>query len=165
MFETTVKHFVYDFCIGLVFDKWKDNFVSASGDMPKVGDIFNRISHMMEDEHYYKCKVRNVVPKHTKDGKPYCLVYLNYETSSGIAVQEWEDEISEYLTEHNINIDELDEIDELIDDADLYIDDELDEYDIVDEELEAMMNDEEIEYMEYPDMICLNSLYYAFYKE
>ncbi len=79
MFETTVKHFVYDFCIGLVFDKWKDNFVSASGDMPKVGDIFNRISHMMEDEHYYKCKVRNVVPKHTKDGKPYCLVYLNYE--------------------------------------------------------------------------------------
>ena len=159
MFETTVKHFVYDFCIGLVFDRWKNNFVSASGDMPKVGDVFTRISHIMADEHYYNCKINNVVNKHTKDGQPYCLVYLNYQTSSGIAVEEWEDEVNEYLEEHNIDINDIDINAELDDDDDGY-----DEYDIIDDELEELMNDEEIEYMEYPDMICINSLYYAFYK-
>lgn len=157
MFETTVKHFVYDFCIGLVFDKWKDNFVSASGDIPKLGDMFTRISHIIEDEHYYDCKVRNVINKHTRDGQSYSLVYLNYQSSSGMAVKAWEEEVNEYLEENNIDISDVDMSED-------YIDDEYDNYEIIDDEIEELMNNEEIEYMEYPDMICINTLYYVFYK-
>lgn len=158
MFETTVKHFVYDFCIGIVFEKWQSNFVSLDGKSPKIGDFFTRISHMMSDEHYYGCKVKNVVKKTTKDGQPYHLVYITYSSSGGVAVEEWEEEINEFLEENDINLDEFDS------DSDEESDEPESDYDIIDDELEELMNDEDIEYMEYPDMICLNSLYYVFYK-
>ena len=60
------------------------------------------------------------------------------------------DEINEYLDENDIHIDETE-----LDDSD---------YEIIEENLDEIMNDEEIEYMEYPDMICINSLYYVFHK-
>ena len=150
MFETIAKHFVYDFCIGLVFDKWNDNFVSAVGDVPKVGDYLSRVSHVISDEHYYGCVVKNVLNKTTTDGHPYFLVYIDYKSSQGVAIDEWQEEISEYLDQHDIKLDES----ELGDD----------EYEIVEENLDEIMNDEEIEYMEYPDMICINSLYYVFHR-
>ena len=153
MFETTVKHFVYDFCIGLVFDRWQSNFVSANGDIPKIGDYISRVSHVMADEHYYGCQVKNVITKTTKDGQPYFLAYVDYSSSKGIAIDEWEEEVAEYLDENEIDIspEALGEYED-------------DEYDIIEEDLDNLLNDEEIEFMEYPDMICLNSLYYVFYK-
>lgn len=149
MFETTVKHFVYDFCIGLVFDKWNDNFVNSPSGIPKAGDYISRVSHIFADEHYYDCIVKKVLKKESKDGQEYFLVYIDYQRSEGVAIDEWEEEVSEFLAENDIDIED---------------DEEYDDYEIIHENLDEIMNDEEVEFMEYPDMICLNSLYYVFYK-
>lgn len=151
MFETTVKHFVYELCIGLIFDNLKYNFRHSSNEVPKKGDFIKRVSHIHADEHYYDCIVKNVFLKKSQTGEDYFLVYLDYQYSDGTAVEEWEEEVSEYLAENDISIDEED------------IDDESD-YEVVQENLDGLMNDEEVEFMEYPDMICLNSLYYIFYR-
>ena len=155
MFETTVKHFVYDFCIGLVLDKWNSAFAKKSGEVPKIGDFIGRISHVFADEHYYDCVVKNVITKETKDGQPYLLVYIDYQRSEGDAIDEWEEEINDYISENDIKLEDNEDNDED------YIEDS---YEVVHENLDELMNDEEVEFMEYPDMICLNSLYYVFYK-
>ena len=63
MFETTVKHFVYELCIGLIFDNLKYNFIHSSNEVPKKGDFIKRVSHIHADEHYYDCIVKNVFLK------------------------------------------------------------------------------------------------------
>jgi hypothetical protein len=151
MFDTALKHFIYDFCITLIFDKWKDSFGCNKVDGLKVGDYISRISHAWEDEHYFGCVVKNIITKTTLAGEPYFLAFIDYESSKGVAIDEWQDEVSEYLEENGIDIDDLE-------------DDENIEYDITDENLKEYMNDEEVEFMEYPDMICINSLYYVFHQ-
>lgn len=154
MFDTVVKHFVYDFCITIVFDKLHTNFGGSNSEIPKKGDFISRVSHIVSDEHYYDCVVKDVIDRVTEEGLRYHLIYLDYQRSGGSAIDGWEEEISEYLEENNIILD--DDEDE---------DDEDDENDgIFDENIEELMNDSEVEFLEYPDMICLNSLYYLFYK-
>ena len=149
MFETAVKHFIYDFCIGVIFDKIKYNLQCVSNKVPTAGDFLKRISHIYADEHYYDCIVKNVLKRTSKSGKDYFLVYVDYQYAQGTAVEEWEEEVNEYLVENDIQVDDNQKDDE---------------YEVIDENIEGLMNDEEVEFMEYPDMICLNSLYYIFYR-
>lgn len=157
MFDTVLKHLVYDFCIGLVFDKLNTNFGGVNSEIPKKGDFIGRISHIVSDEHYYECVIKDVIDKTTTEGQRYHLIYVDYRRSGGSAIDGWEEEVSEYLDENNIILDEEGESEYLGDDGD-------EDDDMFDENIEELMNDEDVEFLEYPDMICLNSLYYVFYK-
>jgi hypothetical protein len=102
--------------------------------------------------------VKNVLERVTAEGQKYHLIYVDYLRSSGNAIDEWEEEVADYLEENGIVLDE--------DGDEEYFDDDLgdEDYDVFQEQINELMNDEEVEFMEYPDMICLNSLYYVFYK-
>ena len=160
MLKTAVKYFIFDYCIKLLFDRWSINFNNTTISKPKVGDFIRQISHISSDEHYYNCIIKNVVSKITKNGDIYYMVYFTYSTSNGDSINEWREEMNEYLD----NDEYLDELAQYIKDENIDISELGDDISSIEKDISNLINDEDVEYMEYPDMICINSMYYNFFQ-
>lgn len=105
MLKVCIKHFIYDFCIKVFFDKVKSNFRSVIlRRVPRVGECLAKVSHRYDDEHYYNCTIRNV-QKHTSDKKEtYYIINLKYQSSGGKVFQESDDnEDEDYDDEYDVD--------------------------------------------------------------
>jgi hypothetical protein len=75
---------------------------------PKIGELYSRISHKVDDEHYHNCVIKNIEKRKNRSGNFYFLIYILYDYSSGnIFDKEVDDEVGEFL--------EGEEVDELQD--------------------------------------------------
>jgi len=103
MFKIAVKHFLYDFCIDLIFKSIKANFNNnTSNKFPKVGEYYSRVSHKYDDENYRNCIVKGVEKRINKSNENYYLIHIKYEYTSGKIFNddEWaEDKLNEYFDE------------------------------------------------------------------
>jgi hypothetical protein len=148
MIDLAVRHYVYDLCLGIVFDKLNLNLVKAEG-IPKAGQYYSRISHVVEDEHYYGCVITDVERRHTTDHDFY-IVYFRYQKRDGQDLQNW--------------LDEMSEVDELYKkQADGTLEEEESEMIEMFELDELMTEDDEVELFEYEDQVGVSSVYYTFH--
>jgi len=128
MLQVFIKHFIYDFCIKVFFDKIKANFRTvALHRLPRVGEFLSKISHRYDDEHYYNCVIKST-QKQTNDQKEtYYIVELNYQYSDG-SVFEGVDVHSSDDDEYEEEMEEKEEFDQYFekDDYELLSDGEID---------------------------------------
>jgi len=153
MFKIVFKHFIYDFCIDMLFNRIISNFKSTrSTKFPKVGEFYSRISHVDNNEHYFNCIIKNIERRINKNKEPYHLVYIRYEYCNGDIFEDddWaEEELENYF--YNIDDEEIEEFEEELREAG--------------KSYKEWYDNDAIESIEVDnDEICFNSNYYVFYK-
>lgn len=101
MLKVCFKHFIYDFCIDLIFRRIKSNFNTAAiTGIPKKGEYLSKISHKEDDEHYYNCIVKNVRRRVNSLGKKYYVIDITYGLCDGAVFDDmdWlEDQMNDKL--------------------------------------------------------------------
>ena len=122
MLKVCIKHFIYDFCINVFFDRLKANFNTVLlSRVPRAGDFLSKISHKYDDEHYYNCTINSVKQYTNEKKETYYLIELGYQSCNGTVFKE----------------DDPENDDDLYDDGDTD-DDGLTDY-------ERLLNDEDID--------------------
>lgn len=122
MLKVCIKHFIYDFCINVFFDRLKANFNTILlSRVPRAGDFLSKISHKYDDEHYYNCTINSVKKYNSDQKETYYIIELCYQSCNGTVFKE----------------DDPENDDDLYDDGDTD-DDGLTDY-------ERLLNDEDID--------------------
>jgi hypothetical protein len=152
MIDLAVRHYVIDFCINILFDKFNSNLMLSDNGLPKVGQFFTRISHVIDAEHYYGCYITDVEHRNNEQGAEYYIIYFTYQTSDGDDLQDWLEEMEEIerinssYESGELSEDDIEYLEEVgIDIGEVEIDD-----------------DDEIELYQYEDQVGVNSYYYSF---
>jgi len=145
MIDLVLRHAIYDVCLDVMFNKINFNLFAGKRAVPKVGDYFTRVSHVTLDEHYFGCIITEVIQKVSQNGDEFHMVYFTYNSSEGVDLEDWRQEIEEMEELY-----ENDEDDEILDEEDDGFDDE----DEDDSEFELYMLEE--------DSVGVNAWYYIF---
>lgn len=153
MVKIAVKHFVYDFCIDLIFKRIVSNFNSnrITG-LPKKGEFYSRVSHNTDDEHYHNCVVTEVEKRINKYKESYYLVTVAYEYWDGEIFEddEWiEEELEDYI--EDMDEEEKAELDEEIQENN--------------SDFKVWHDNYRVEATEVEEgLICVNYSFYSFYR-
>lgn len=84
MLKVCFNYFIYNFCIDIIFNKIKANFLTAAiTGIPKQGEHLSKVSHKNDDEHYYNCIVKGIERRTSDSGKKYYVVDLTYQYCDG----------------------------------------------------------------------------------
>lgn len=159
MLKVCFKHFIYDLCIDIIFNRIKANFNTATiNRVPVKGEYLSKISHKYDDEHYYNCVVKNVEERINNVGKEYHVIDVTYELCDGRVFDDME------WLENQMN----DQMDSILTEEDYaeYIDEkeEFDGYfDEVEKDYGKLLDDNDTDAIERRDVLSLKyELYYFF---
>lgn len=163
MIDVAIKYLLVDLCIDVFFSNIFDGLeLDVDNGIPKIGDVYSKISHKYADEIYFNCHVTDIEPIKNVPGE--YIIYVRFTSMVG-------GDNSEYI--------DLDsDITEMVDSMS---DSEVKEYvhaitnDVMDnmsrEELEDIIYDEEIDMSDVDlvetsesNEVGLSTLFFTFYK-
>ena len=160
MLEITLKHYVYDACIGIVFSNLIRNMQTDLTGVPKLGEFYSTVSHVNLNEVYHNCIVQDVEIRVSPEGRKFFMVYITYEYANGIDYDEWQEDIAD-----------LEELASEEGESEIEVDEDGNTWGVAysagefpDDDDDLDMNSDTIEIVQLADMIAVNTLYYTFQK-
>jgi hypothetical protein len=158
--KVAIKQFIYESCIDVLFDNIQTNFfLSATDEVPKVGDFYKRISHFEDDEHYHNCVIREIEQRVSINKVSYYLLTVTYDYYNGEAFDYADEEDEEDFMDDYADLEDYDEDDEGADEQE-FLEAQYGFFDY-----KKWYDDEKIDCIEIgPNLLSMNSKRYILYK-